>query len=92
MRSIPTGWDYIFVMDDKKKKNFADLISLTFKTTDEYRSYSPKNNEKTAEYAMDDVQELMSTDDILSDDEKQMLTDKITGSFEIEELDKNTIL
>ena len=34
MRSIPTGWDYIFVMDDKKKKNFADLISLKFKTTD----------------------------------------------------------
>lgn len=47
---------------------------------------------KTAEYAMDDVQELICTDDILSDDEKQMLTDKITGSYEIEELDKNTIL
>ena len=88
MRSIPTGWDYIFAMDDKKKKNFADLISLTFKTTDECHSYSPKHNEKTAEYAMDDIQELISTDDILSDDEKQMLTDKITGSYEIEELDK----
>lgn len=37
-----------------------------------------KTMKKTAEYAMDDVQELMSTDDILSDDEKQILTDKIT--------------
>ena len=46
MRSIPTGWDYIFAMDNKKKQNFADLISLTFKTTDEFNSYSPRQNEK----------------------------------------------
>lgn len=88
MRSIPTGWSYIFAMDDKKRQNFADLISLTFKTTDEFNSYSPKQNEKTAQYAMHDVQELIDFGGILSDDEKQALKDKIMGSFEIEELDK----
>lgn len=88
MRSIPTGWGYIFAMDDKKRQNFADLISLTFKTTDEFNSYSPKQNEKTAQYAMHDVQELIDFGGILSDDEKQALKDKIMGSFEIEELDK----
>ena len=88
MHSIPNGWDYIFSMDTKKRQNFADLISLTFKTTDEFNSYSPKRNEKTATYAMDDVQELISTDGILLDNEKQTLKDKIMGSFEMEELDK----
>ncbi len=88
MRSIPTGWDYIFAMDNKKRQDFADLISLTFKTTDEFNSYSPKQNEKTAQYAMSDVQELISAGSILSDNEKQTLKDKIMGSFEIEELDK----
>lgn len=88
MRSIPTGWDYIFAMDNKKRQNFADLISLTFKTTDEFNSYSPRQNEKTAQYAMKDIQELISCGGILSDDEKHTLKDKIMGSFEIEELDK----
>lgn len=37
---------------------------------------------------MKDIQELIGCGDILSDDEKQTLKDKIMGSFEIEELDK----
>ncbi len=88
MRSIPTGWDYIFAMNDQSRRNFADLISLTFKTTDEVNSYSPKQNEETAKYAMGDFKSLINQDGILSEDEKSRLTDKIMGSFEIKELDK----
>lgn len=88
MGSIPIGWGHIFNFSTQQKKDFANLISLTFKTTDDEHPYLPKEDIQTAEYAMSDFEALLNTKGILSKDEKQKILDKCLGSFELDELDK----